>query len=95
MSSDENKFEFLNKELHRIRKEKKLSQELLAEKVGVSRQSIHLWENGRIIPDYENVINLCNVLNINPSEIISGFNIVKEDINKHNKRKGLYTRLYL
>lgn len=88
MSSDENKFEFLNKELHRIRKEKKLSQELLAEKVGVSRQSIHLWENGRIIPDYENVINLCNVLNINPSEIISGFNIVKEDINKQNERKN-------
>ena len=88
MSSDENKFEFLNKELHRIRKEKKLSQELLAEKVGVSRQSIHLWENGRIIPDKENVINLCNVLNINPSEIISGFNIVKEDINKQNERKN-------
>lgn len=61
---------------------------MLAEKVGVSRQSIHLWENGRIIPDYENVINLCNVLNINPSEIISGFNIVKEDINKQNERKN-------
>ena len=79
MNSDEKKFEFLNKELLRIRKEKKLSQEMLAEKVGVSRQSIHLWETGRIIPDYENVINLCNVLNINPSEIINGFNIVNDE----------------
>ena len=47
------------------RKEKGLTQEQLAEKLGVTSKSISRWENGNTMPDYSLLKDLCNELDIN------------------------------
>ena len=42
------------------RKENKLTQEQLAEKLGVSSKSISRWENGKTMPDYSVLPDLCS-----------------------------------
>ena len=48
----------LSDNIRNYRKENKLSQDELAEKLGVSRQSISLWENGQTQPTVDNIIAL-------------------------------------
>ena len=48
----------------RIRKEKGLSQEELAEKLGVSRQAVAKWEAGLSYPDVDNLITLSNMFQV-------------------------------
>jgi len=65
------------------RKEKGLTQEQLAEKLGVSSKSISRWENGNTLPDYSLLKDLCNELDININELLSGEKIKENDyINK-------------
>ncbi|MDD4371967.1 MAG: helix-turn-helix transcriptional regulator [Anaerostipes sp.] len=47
-----------SKKLLILRKEKGLSQEKLAEQIGVSRQAISKWELGTAIPDTENIVQI-------------------------------------
>ncbi len=47
--------------LKQIRKNKKISQEELAEKLGVSRQSISKWETGENFPSMQNIMCLCDI----------------------------------
>lgn len=84
MKKEINKFEFFGEELLKFRKEKGLSQEELADKINVSRQSIHLWESGKIVPDVENIINLCNALDITTDKLTNGLDVIK---NKKSKVK--------
>ena len=48
--------------LQNLRKEKKMSQETLAEKVDVSRQSISKWERGESYPTMSNILTLCEIM---------------------------------
>lgn len=59
------------------RKEKNLTQEQLAEKLGVSNKTISKWENGKCMPDYGIVKSLCEELEITVAELMDGE--VKED----------------
>jgi len=61
------------------RKEKGLTQEQLAEKMGVSSKSISRWENGNTLPDYSLLKDLCNELDINVNELLSGEKIKGND----------------
>lgn len=54
------------------RKEKNLTQEQLAEKLGVSNKTISKWETGKCMPDYSVVIKLCEALEITVSELMDG-----------------------
>ena len=45
--------------LKRIRKKTKITQEDLAEKVGVSRQSVSKWECSEAYPEMKNILKLC------------------------------------
>lgn len=53
-----------------FRKTSHLSQEKLAEKVGVSRQSVSKWETGEAYPEMPNIIALCTVFNCKVTELI-------------------------
>ncbi len=55
-----------------LRKEKNLTQEQLAEKIGVSNRSVSRWENGNTLPDLSLMYSICNVLGITMSELLSG-----------------------
>ena len=54
------------------RKEKNLTQEQLAEKLGVSNKTISKWETGKCMPDYSVVKNLCEELGITIAELMDG-----------------------
>ena len=59
------------------RKEKNLTQEQLAEKLGVSNKTVSKWECGNCMPDYGIVKPLCQELDITVSELMDGE--VKDD----------------
>ena len=69
--------------LKSIRKQVGISQELLAEKIGVSRQAVTKWETGAGIPDIDNMVSISNLFNISIDELIC------------NKRTTLKTSEYL
>ena len=56
----------------RKRKEKNLTQEQLAEKLGVSNKTISKWENGKCMSDYAVVKSLCQELDITVAELMDG-----------------------
>ena len=53
-----------------IRKNKKMSQESLAEKMNVSRQSVSKWENGESYPEMNNILELCKIFNCKINDLI-------------------------
>ena len=56
--------------LKSIRKQLGMSQELLAEKIGVWRQAVTKWETGAGIPDIENMISISSLFNISIDELL-------------------------
>lgn len=54
------------------RREKNLTQEQLAEKLGVSNKTISKWENGKCMPDYSVIESLCRELDITLAELLDG-----------------------
>lgn len=54
----------LGKRIYRLRKEKGLSQEQLAEMLNVSRQSISKWELNESNPELANIIELSKIFNV-------------------------------
>lgn len=67
--------------LQEIRKQNKLSQEALAEKLGVSRQAISKWERGESAPDTENLIALSRIYGVSIDELLgNNSQPLKEDL---------------
>lgn len=56
--------------LKQYRLKEGLSQEQLAEKIGVSRQAITKWETKRGLPDVENMIILAELFNLTLDELV-------------------------
>lgn len=56
----------------RKRKEENMTQEQLAERIGVSNKTVSKWERGTCMPDYSTVERLCQVLDISIGELIDG-----------------------
>ena len=71
--------EKIGKFIANLRKEKNMTQQELAKKLGVTDRAISKWENGRGLPDYSLLKDLCNELDINVNELLSGEKISKED----------------
>ena len=71
--------EKIGKFIAELRKEKNITQEQLAEKLGVTSKSISRWENGNTMPDYTLLKDLCNELDININELLSGEKIKGND----------------
>lgn len=66
------------------RKEKNITQEQLAEKLGVTNKSISRWENGKNMPDLSLLIPLCEILEVSINELLCG-----ERLNKINYQEKL------
>ncbi|MGN1138455.1 MAG: helix-turn-helix transcriptional regulator [Ruminococcus sp.] len=64
--------------LKSMRKQSGMSQEKLAEKIGVSRQAITKWENNTGIPDIENMLAISSLFNISVDELLSNEKIEKK-----------------
>jgi transcriptional regulator with XRE-family HTH domain len=57
--------------LTRLRRERRLTQTQLAQRVGVSRQAVQNWEAGRAWPRARCLRALCDVLGVRPDELLS------------------------
>ena len=55
-----------------VRKKAGLSQEELAEKMRITRQTISKWETGASVPDVEELQGLCEALSVGAEELIYG-----------------------
>lgn len=60
----------LGKNIYKLRKEKGLSQEKLAEKINVTRQTMSNWELGETSPNPEQLILLSRALNKSIDELV-------------------------
>lgn len=59
-----------SEKLKEIRKNEGLSQEQLAEKIGVSRQAITKWETGKGLPDIENMVIIAEIFKTTLDELL-------------------------
>ena len=57
--------------LRKIRKSNNISQEVLAEKVGVSRQSVSKWETSEAYPEMNNMLELCKIFHCNINDLVN------------------------
>ena len=71
----------LSENLKKIRKEHNLSQEQLAEKLGVSRQSVSKWESSQAYPEMDKMVQLCKIFNLNIDDLLN------QDIKEINRNK--------
>lgn len=79
--------------LLKLRKEKGLSQEEVADILNVSRQTISKWETGQSSPDFDKIIPICELYEISCDELLTGKKkeeIIKEEKeHEHMKAKGI------
>ena len=65
----EDKF-MISMRIRELRKQAKLSQEMMAEKIGVSRQAITKWETGLGVPDIENLVAIADLFKLSLDELM-------------------------
>ena len=68
----------IGERLLKLRREKNLSQEELANVLDVSRQTISKWETDQSLPDSDKIIPLCNYFGITSDELLTGNSNIKE-----------------
>ena len=71
--------EKIGKFIAKCRKNKNMTQQQLAEKLGVSDRTIGNWENGRNMPDLSLFKPLCGELNISLNDLMSGEKVKEKD----------------
>lgn len=77
-----------------LRKEKKLSQEALAEKLGISRQAVSKWERAEASPDTDNLILLSRIYGMSLDDLLQTEDEIprpEPDIVKENKNDNSST----
>ena len=58
--------------LQELRKEKRLTQEQIAEQMGVARRTVSRWETGSNMPDLDILLELSDLYEVDLQEILSG-----------------------
>lgn len=71
--------EKIGKFIAELRKEKKLTQEQIGEKLGVTHKAVSKWENGKCLPDPSLYKPLCSILGISLKEFFNGEKIIPEN----------------
>ncbi len=75
-----------SEKLTKLRKENNLSQEALADKLDVSRQSVSKWESGQTYPEMDKLLTLCKLFNITLDDLTND-NINYNDV---KTKKGAF-----
>ncbi len=81
--------EKIGKFISKLRKEKRMTQSALAEKIGVTDKAISKWENGRGLPDISCLTLLSKEFDISLNELISG-----ERLNREEYQETLEQNIY-
>ena len=80
----------LGEKLFELRKSKNLTQDDVAEKLEVTRQTISKWETNQSTPDFDKIVPLCNLYEITPNELLMK-EIQKE--NSQNEQENNYENM--
>ena len=81
----------LGKQIKKHRQEVQLSQEKLADRVYVSRQTISNWENDKSYPDVNSLVLLSEIFQISLDNLIKGdIEVMKDVIQNEPLWKNLY-----
>lgn len=62
----------IGEKLFELRREKNLSQEEVADKLNVSRQTVSKWETNQSVPDFDKIMPLCELYGIGVEELLTG-----------------------
>ena len=94
--------------LRNLRKLTKISQEKLAEKIGVTRQSVSKWECGEAYPEMDNILKLCDIFHCRINDLVHEdlvdidsldedvkMSVVKFKEEKQKKIKGISKAIYV
>ena len=92
----------LGERLFELRKAKNLTQDDVAEKLNVTRQTVSKWETNQSTPDFDKIVPLCELYEISPNKLLTGekqeqetFDVDNENNNEFNwneAKKHLFTR---
>ena len=69
-----------NENLKYLRKEAKLTQEQLAEKLNVSRQAVTKWESGQSLPDIQNLKEMADMFEVTMDALVGDIGTKKESV---------------
>lgn len=90
----------IGQKLFELRKSRNLTQDDVAEKLEVTRQTVSKWETNQSTPDFDKIVPLCELYGITPNELLTEEKQKQEtDINESNEefswneaKKHLFTR---
>ena len=68
------------------RKNKKLTQSQLAEKLNITDKAVSKWDRGVSLPDASIMLELCDILDISVNELLNGEKIEMENDNQKNEQ---------
>lgn len=94
----------LGEKLLKLRKKKGLSQEEVADILHVTRQTVSKWETDQSMPDFDKVVPICNLYEINTEELFhdevstvrEGEEVLEENTildQNYNHKKALFTTI--
>lgn len=75
--------------LRSLRRARKISQEELAERVGVSRQSVSKWECGDAYPEMDNILKLCNIFHCKINNLVNEELVDLDSLDEEIKMKAV------
>ncbi len=76
--------------IQHLRKTKGISQEELADKVGVSRQAVSKWESEQSSPDIEKIILMSNVFEVTTDYLLKGIEPVADELKKTKPNASVF-----
>lgn len=85
----------IGQRLYEMRKQKCLSQEQVADVLGVTRQTVSKWETDQTTPDFDKILPLCELYNITSDELLKGETQQKQEYEhcayNNNSNSNTYT----
>lgn len=84
----------LGNQIKKYRKERSLSQDALAERIFVSRQTISNWENDKSYPDVNSLVLLCDAFEISLDQLVKGdVETMKQRMSMSDEERKEFNRL--
>lgn len=67
----ENVYEKISSRLKEIRKDSGMSQKQLGDKLSLSQDTVSLWENGKSLPNAEQIVSLCELFGVSADYLLA------------------------
>ncbi len=83
----------IGKKISNIRKDNNLTQEDLAEKYHVTRQTVSSWENSKSYPDLDTLVKISDDFNMSLDILLKEDKRIIEDISNSQRKKKRYNKL--